>query len=403
MTSQLILGNGHGIAIASDSAVTMGMRRTFETSEKIYPLPMPHRLAVTHAGNVMFHGLPYGTLINEWIRSLGEVQLRSVHLYRENFNSWLLDNYRRWTTDYNLTADILDCFYDDFNRIWNYLKTDEDRNDLEKVRALWQAEIRAAENFDPATPAARQVAAQQFSRLWPQSGQFGASSIEASFEYWFDDVASTDEIVDLAKRYVTVSLESRYPGSGRSRAFLNFVGFGSNEMLPTVCSFASFGAIWDLLYTLEAGDTYADREGSGVYLIRPSGQYDAIDLIFRGFDSGFIDATKTAVSKALAGGGQDSAQPGENSADVQNLGSLIEDSFNDYSEFKKLSGLRRAIAGMPLASLARTAKSLIDVQRLSLDIAGELGTVGGQVDVGTITLKDGFRWIRQKEYGDYID
>ena len=88
---------------------------------------------------------------------------------------------------------------------------------------------------------------------------------------------------------------------------------------------------------------------------------------------------------------------------MQNLGSLIEDSFNDYSEFKKLSGLRRAIAGMPLASLARTAKSLIDVQRLSLDIAGELGTVGGQVDLGTITLKDGFRWIRQKDFGDYID
>ena len=46
MTSQVILGNGHGIAIASDSAVTVGNRRTYDTSEKIYPLPR-HRTQAT--------------------------------------------------------------------------------------------------------------------------------------------------------------------------------------------------------------------------------------------------------------------------------------------------------------------------------------------------------------------
>ena len=105
MTSQLVLGNGFGVAVASDSAVTLeddgSPVRTYETSDKIFPLPMPHRLAVLTAGSALLHGLPFDVLVKEWIRSLGdspESQLRSVELYRESFLSWLRDNLDRWAT-----------------------------------------------------------------------------------------------------------------------------------------------------------------------------------------------------------------------------------------------------------------------------------------------------------------
>ena len=55
MTSQLILGNGRGLALASDSAATSRTgqeRRTWEDATKIYPLRQPHRVAVLQAGGV---------------------------------------------------------------------------------------------------------------------------------------------------------------------------------------------------------------------------------------------------------------------------------------------------------------------------------------------------------------
>ena len=404
MTSQLILANGHGIALASDSAVTMGHRRTFETSEKIYPLPMPHRLAVLHSGNVMFHGLPFGTIINEWILSLGEVRLRSVSLYVDNFNSWLLDNYLTWTNDDSLCWDVLNAFYYDFVRIWNRMKRLENQMDPESVANIWRDEIDSAEKFDTATPVAIKVAEAEFERLW-QSVNYEPRSIQKSFEFWFDDVADSEEILGLAQRYVRASIERRYPGSKRSVSQLIFVGYGGNELLPVSASLLTYGAIKDLMYTLDNGYVHSQREGSGVYLIKPSGQYDAIDLFFRGYESGFIEATKTAVSRALekvdVKENEDTESVSENP--MNSIGSLIENSFRDHSESTKLVGLRRTVAGMPLASLVRTAKHLIGIQRLSLEIAGELQTVGGQIDVGTITLKDGFVWIRQKDYNDFID
>ncbi len=76
MTSQLVLGNGFGVAVASDSAVTLeddgSPVRTYETSDKIFPLPMPHRLAVLTAGSALLNGLPFDVLVKEWIRSLGD-------------------------------------------------------------------------------------------------------------------------------------------------------------------------------------------------------------------------------------------------------------------------------------------------------------------------------------------
>ena len=51
------------------------------------------------------------------------------------------------------------------------------------------------------------------------------------------------------------------------------------------------------------------------------------------------------------------------------------------------------IAGVPLATLAELARSLVSVQNLAQNIRGELQTVGGDIDVATITLNEGFRWV----------
>ncbi len=97
MTAQLILANGYGVAIASDSAVTMGGTRTYETAEKIHPLDDPHRLAVLHCGSVLLLGMPVGVLIDQWKASLGS-RLQSVEGYRDSFLIWLGDNLDSWSS-----------------------------------------------------------------------------------------------------------------------------------------------------------------------------------------------------------------------------------------------------------------------------------------------------------------
>ncbi|MDP6985572.1 MAG: hypothetical protein QGG05_21035, partial [Candidatus Latescibacteria bacterium] len=87
MTSQLILGNGQGLALASDSAATYGSR-TYEDATKIRHLPDPHRVAILQADGVTLLGLPVGVLMEEWQQTLGDGQM-TLPGYRDSFMSWL--------------------------------------------------------------------------------------------------------------------------------------------------------------------------------------------------------------------------------------------------------------------------------------------------------------------------
>jgi len=92
MTTQILLGNGYGLALATDSAVTVGGRRTYETSEKMILLGEGHPVAVLVSGAVTQFSLPVQVLVSEWAKTLRGGQLRKVVDYRENFMSWLRDN-----------------------------------------------------------------------------------------------------------------------------------------------------------------------------------------------------------------------------------------------------------------------------------------------------------------------
>jgi len=61
-----------------------------------------------------------------------------------------------------------------------------------------------------------------------------------------------------------------------------------------------------------------------------------------------------------------------------------------------LEPLRNAMAGLPVADLAVVAKSLVELQALRQTTTAEIGTVGGPIDVATISRDIGFRWIRHK-------
>ena len=50
------------------------------------------------------------------------------------------------------------------------------------------------------------------------------------------------------------------------------------------------------------------------------------------------------------------------------------------------------IASLEMPSLTDTTRSLIAVEALGKDLQGYPPTVGGHIDVATITLRDGFKW-----------
>jgi hypothetical protein len=146
MTSQVILINASGVAIASDSAMTFGNSRVYDTAEKIFPLPEPHHVAVLHSGAVFLQDFTYQLLITEWATSLGTVQLRSVEQYQQNFLEWLNDNISWFSTSKQI-AWAKRIVNDRLHRQWKQCKEKikegaTTATEIERFISMWTDELK---------------------------------------------------------------------------------------------------------------------------------------------------------------------------------------------------------------------------------------------------------------------
>ena len=401
MTSQLILLNGFGVALASDSAMTLGNKRTYETAEKVIPLPKPHRIAVLHSGSVTIHGMPYSVLVNEWANTLGSTPLRTVSLYRQNFISWLNDNHD-WVTPDRATKDFMYQLKDIYRIIWNKIQENvdsdaDDETQQEKCLEIFTDYTNMYGGFPSLSHSEGDWTNQAYSRI--------EKEVRESQEYWFDDIPMNQEINDQIHIFTRLYLER---GHFLNRAGLAFAGFGEKQLLPSYANVNIGGIMNESLLYEHDGELSAEPGESGYFGIRPIGQRDSIDLVLKGLDYRLVQIASDAVTRTLfqtpdeasdPTGDKKSNQTKDKDIDPEfsdKIYAAIEESFEEWSENKYVKGLRGAIASLPVASLATVARSLIEVQSLSQTITGEMGTVGGPIDVATISREHGFQWIRHK-------
>ena len=392
--------NGFGVAVASDSVVTFGgTSRTYDTAEKVIPLPSPHRLAVLHSGAVRLHGLPYSVLVAEWASSLGEASLRSVDQYRASFISWLESNHQWFSPEVEF-GDFLYQLEDAFRSIRNEMLDAAKRENLEPVESrvlavveAWREDISEAQPFAAASE--RWVEA-----IWTAR----ESHIKERMEYWFDDVVRTPSIDKSLLEYSRLYLQR---GQFLNRSTLAFVGYGREEILPAfaIAEIASF-LEGELMFKL-LGTQCGDPDVVPYWGIRPLGQSSAIDLFLRGVDRGATRVAQRAASTVLeelvgnirntvVDDGVWSQVSDLLDSSSKSIVAEIADAVDGYSDREFLDPLSLAMGGLPVAELAAVAKSLVELQALRQTTTAELGTVGGPIDVATISREKGFEWVRHK-------
>ena len=400
MTSQLVLLNGHGAAIASDSAVTIGEKRTYETAEKIIPLPSPHLLAVLHAGSVNIHGMPYSVLVNEWAASLGSTRLRTTTLYMQNFVSWLNDNHS-WATHKRTTNDFMRQLSDVYRRIWDDIKNTERVENLigdpaERCLKIWTNWTEKYSRRFSLTDGKSDWAAHSFKKFKPE--------IDQGKEYWFNDTPMNEAIAEQIDAFTLQYLER---GHHIDRSQLTFVGFGDKKLLSSYVRIEISGFVNEsLLHRIIEEETEPDVESDNVFRILPIGQSDAIDRFLLGYADVTVDLAHDAamdvfLSPEVAEGEENTVrEPAPITDEEMRLSArvheAIETAFDKWSSTNFRAPLFGAIAALPLASLATAARSLIEIQSLSQTITGEMGTVGGPIDVAVISRDKGFQWINHK-------
>jgi disulfide oxidoreductase YuzD len=90
MTSQIAISNLNGIAVASDTVVTLtkdGAQKTLGNTNKIYELGGAHNILILHSGTSTINDIPHSLHIYEWAKTLGEPK-PTVQAYVDSYKAW---------------------------------------------------------------------------------------------------------------------------------------------------------------------------------------------------------------------------------------------------------------------------------------------------------------------------
>ncbi len=418
MTSQLILANGFGVAVASDSAVTVGDRvRTYEDAEKIHPLEDPHRLAVLQSDSVNLLGMPVSVMLEDWSNSLGARQ-RTVEGYRDNFLTWLQDNLDNWTTNterdgaawWGLDAELRDLA----ELVEEAVSPIPEEKHLEEALRIIRKRTEEASEFKIFDHDLFAMADELLDRL-SQEGVDGRPPLSELFERWFGDFNS-DEIHQEVHRFCKVLIGRVDTVPNRTSTFLAFVGYGANDLLPHMAATWLEGAVGNHVCHRLWAVQGPERWGSSYAMITPLAQQNMINQVLYGWDRSLLEDASEGALERTKGGERKPADPPLTTGDDDVRGDQgdVEDQYDAVSteedwraalmdETRELAWQRsgkpavETIASLPLSSLARAAGSLVTIQNLAQNIRGELPTVGGRINVATITLSKGFQWVSRQD------
>ena len=419
MTAEIAIMNKEAVAVAADSAVTLvagpmdSPQKIFTSATKIYGLPNNHTVALMIYNNASFLGIPWEPLITRFEETLGKDPLPNLTVYADRLIRFLAEEKSL------VSAEIEQQYFT--TMIYNYYLT---------FRFIFQA-------------AATQLMRQQGTITEDQIASLVADKVSEAYgslmgaEY----IPGADEnkAKDLISRYSDITAKAmgevfeQLPILEQTRdqlrvlpilffvknagtadpASQNFsgiviTGFGKDEIFPALVTYAIEGRLGGLLKYREIENRAISLE-NGAYVI-PFAQRDMVEMFMAGMDSRLYNALTESLAAVLSEFPKtivDSIETLDGPAKeevIQKFQPQAEDLINQIAAYlnnyrnSNVIPIINVVLSLPKTELAAMAESLVNLTSLKRKVSLTAETVGGPVDVAVISKRDGFVWIKRKQY-----
>ena len=468
MTSQIAMLNHLGVALASDSAVTMGTSgRTFSSVNKIFSLAGRQPIAIMVSGRARYipGDVSWERVVGMFREHIGSKEFPKLNDYVEEFQSYVTQNPElnsKSSNDVAIQESLVDHFTDEVirqasvreqvlthqsygvrkmlydlpdvgnhlsreiqDRIENVFDQVQEKSEWEFVKNYWDSKedyenhcyrIQKRHNKNV------KLAAENFCKRHECSKAF-IPKMKSIFLFHL------------------ISYGDRFNWQAHSR--LAFGGFGENQISPeiTICKVgvnildSSFGEYeYHQIRHRESfeddGDLRKLKDSEGNYffpprwsassLMMPFAMTSELDTTLNGINQKnerelgwwLPDDIEESVSKLLIERMEQTEGIGK--ATMEKISNLLETSKDDFREkireevkqgllYTKRSRraiFRSACSSLPLEELAGFAETLVSLEANITHYSKDVRSVGGPIDLATITKEDGFLWVNSKHHVD---
>ena len=412
MTAEVGVMNRFGIALAADSAVTIGRdaRKIYASAEKLFLLVEEAPVGAMIYGGATLLGLPWEAIIKAHRRVLDCAVFETLEEYIDHFLSFLGSNSVMFPV--SAQQEFVKSFSAGF---YGYIRSAlekkleaalRDRNTLSEqdiegiLAALVEEELISTKDFALFDPLPEDFP----KNIEKEHGEM-IGAVRKQVLGSLPSTTKTDkQLVELIGEVIS---RQRFGGNDSG---VVVAGFGEDEYYPHLTEVHMRGIVSDQVLFAKTQQLSIGEEDLGACIV-PFAQKEMVHTFMEGIDPSLKSMIEDSVGILFAGVTETileevkkrSPELGSQLEDdlLEALTQLLKDLLNQWDSKRHSSytgPVMNVVASLPKDELAAMAESLVSITKFKRRVSEQQETVGGPIDVVVITKGDGFVWIKRKHY-----
>jgi hypothetical protein len=408
MTAEVAILNREAVAMAADSALTLGVPvgKVYNSANKLFALSRLDPVAVMVYGGGSFEGIPWATVVKEYRRRLATGAFDTIDDYASDFMAFLSSLAHRMPAELQRERVLM--------RV---------SGELHGLRKAVEAETSGdhSGNNQAIDHILMDRIEARIRRLEAEGGENGLG--EPSAAQAFDDaVANWDALIgDILQSYrVTDTVKTRARAMvcaslrvatwSPASSGVVVAGFGTSQLFPALSHHLVDGLLVDRVRVRQIQAVQIGWQQSAV--ICPFAQQDMVQTFMDGLHPdypqalvGFVDEMMRLFADHFGDQVQDALSADEYEGLAGRMAvarsetvERFQEQMRDLLEKQHSGSIMSVVSMLPKEELAEMAEALVNLTSMKRRVTPKDETVGGPVDVAVISKGDGFVWIKRKHY-----
>lgn len=411
MTAEICVMNKLGVALAADSAISVGdsnSTKIYNSANKVFSIN--DSIGIMVYGNAHFLGIPWETIINIYKETSLKENFETLETASEAFINFLKENSNLYNeeSEFKHNFSIIQYFIEEIvenelsDLIVNGIVTNED--DYEKAREAFKNIISRKKNE-----------LENFNSSIPQSNlhdQFIEEYEEMIIHYLKETLyfECDEEIIKLVIdfSFLVMIKEVFLPGFVTG---IVITGFGTADFFPKLYEHVISGSFFGNLKVMDRNPIIiGNKYKTATAAIRPFAQEDMVFTFMNGIDEGLLDEIPYMLNQAISMKFEETFFEKLSSSYDSDTINELKISFIDeitknmqemvteftYENFRM--PILKILEDLPKEELASMAETLVNLTSFKRKVSMDVENVGGPIDVALITKGEGFIWIKRKHY-----
>jgi hypothetical protein len=415
MTAEIALLNRSAVALAADSAVTIGggserSPKIFNTVNKLFTLSKYHPVGIMVYGSAQILGVPWETIIKTYRKQLERHSFAHLEDYASDFLQFLEANRLLFPASAQMDyfQALVAAFYRSINRdIQNAVKKVLEKSGKIKTaetRQIIRLEINS--RFD------------EFKKKknLPKFSEKFAARLRRKFKTQIKQIQSkvfqelpldSNDQTKLNLLAGWLFVRDDFGLKGTSGVVI--AGFGHKDIYPRLKEFSVEGVIENKLRLRARRDVQIGEKTDASII--PFAQSDVVRSFIDGMDSGLEELLNKFLDEVFANypnillnhiphlTASAKSKAANKTKDVSK--EILKKFRNVFEKFRQdtlVNPIVSTVGTLPKDELAAMAETLVNLTSFKRRFSFDAETVGGPIDVAVLSKGDGFVWIRRKHY-----